>query len=216
MRVRKPGAKNAVELRINRDGLAITKESFDHLAIVQVLSDNVVRAQFPVELIAGRTAVARVKIKTDGDSLAPFETRRDAWLRRIYENSSMSAERARELSKQLHQSLEAALDEGKKSLPPLEAEIKYLASERAQLQRLAAEKKWRFDPREGDAEIVELRRQEKDLREFVERVADVIKKAGGEKTVGLVQLVERARLLEAEADFEQADSASTNKSCRRA
>src|SRR5262249_6698206 len=153
----------AVDVITNRDGLAITREEFAHLALVQVLVGETVRAQFPVELLPGRTALARVKIQTDGESLAPLQTRRDAWLRRIYDNASMSSERGRDLQAQLHHSLAAALAAAKKSLPALEEEIKYLDAERSQINRLAREKKWSFDAREGDQQIVELRKQAKEL-----------------------------------------------------
>ncbi len=204
VRVQKPGAGKPVELITNRDGLAVTREVFDHLALVQVLSGDTVRARFPVVVMAGRTSVARVKIQPGGESLAPFETRRDAWLRRVYENARLSSDRARDLATQLHQSLDAALDAGRKSLPELDAEIKYLAAERDQLSRLAKEKNWRFDPRAGDQELAELRKQAKELGDFVQRVESVLKEAGGEKALGLVQLLERARLFEAEADFDHA------------
>ena len=69
----------------------------------QAAADALTNGGLPVELIAGRTAVARVKIQPGGESLAPFETRRDAWLRRIYENARMSSERARALATQLQQ-----------------------------------------------------------------------------------------------------------------
>ena len=71
--------------------MAITREPFAHLALIEVLSGDAVRAQFPVALIEGRTVVARVKIKTDRESLAPLEVRRDAWMRRVYDNVSLQA-----------------------------------------------------------------------------------------------------------------------------
>jgi tetratricopeptide (TPR) repeat protein len=204
VRVQKPGGGKLAELITNRDGVAATREDFPHFALVQVLSGEQVRAQLPVELIPGRTAIARVRVGGDGESLTPFLTRRDAWLRRIYENARMSTERSRNLSAQLHQSLGAALEAGKKSLPALDAEIKYLEGERDQLRTLAKEKKWTFDPREGDREIAGLNKQAKDLSDFVMRIENVLKDPGSEKSLGLVQLLERARLLENEAEFDQA------------
>jgi hypothetical protein len=204
VRIQKSGMTKPAELLTNRDGLATTLEDFSHLAIVQVMSGETVRAQFPVALLPGQVTVARVKIEEGGESLAPFTTRRDAWVRRIYVNSRMSTERSRELSAQLHQSLGAALEGGKKSLPGLQAEIKYLESEREQLVQLAKEKKWKFDSREGDREIETLQRQQKELGEFVARIEAVLKDPEAEKTQGLVQLHERARLLENEAEYDQA------------
>lgn len=204
VRVQPVGGGKAVEMITNRDGLASTREKFDHLALVQVLIGETVRAQFPVELMPGRTAVARVKIQADGEALTPLVTRRDAWLRRIDDNGRMSMERARDLQAQLHQSLDAAVNSARKSLPALEAEVAYLETERGQLSRLAKEKKWAFDAREGDHQLAELRKQAKELRDFVGRVEGVLKEAGSESASGLVQLLERARLHETEAEFDQA------------
>src|SRR5947208_1379412 len=112
VRVQRTDNSKPEELITNRDGLAITRANVAHLAWVQVLSGETVRAQFPVELIEGRTVVARVKVQTDRESLAPLEVRRDAWLRRTYDNVGMASERSRELAALLNQSLEAAADTG--------------------------------------------------------------------------------------------------------
>ena len=204
VQVLKPGADKGPELLTDRDGLAVTRGNFDQLAIVRVYSGATARAQFPVELIGGRTVVARVKIQADTESLAPLEVRRDAWLRRIYENVLMSSERAHELSVQLNQSLEAALESGRKSLPLLDSEVKYLDQERDELQQLSKEKKSKFTWREGEQQIDELRKQAKELQAFVQRLETVLKNAGDEKSLGLEKLVVRARLLEAEADYDAA------------
>ena len=201
--VMKPGGKPA-EMLTNRDGLASTRESFAHLAVVQVLSGGKVRAQFPVEVIAGRTVVARVKIGADAESLAPLEVRRDAWVRRVYDNVRMSSERTLDLSQQLNQSLEAALAAGRKSLPLLQDEIQYLDREHDELDRLAKEKKRLFQFREAAQQVDALRKQAEDLQAFIVRIETVLKNAGDEKSLGLVKLVERARLLESETDFDPA------------
>jgi hypothetical protein len=207
--VARPGDadKSAKLIITNRDGVA-TYESPAHLAIVRVLSGgsgSPVRAHFPVETIEGRTVVARVKIQTDAESLAPLQTRRDAWLRRSYDNVRMSSERSAELAGLLNQSLDAALESARKRLPPLEAEIKYLDTEQDELRRLAKEKKIAFNLREGEQQIGDLRIQAKELGAFVERLDGVLKQsAGDEKALGLTTLVERARLLEAEAEFDAA------------
>ena len=198
------GAGKPAELITNRDGLAIMRDSFAHVALVQVLSGGAVRAQFPVEAIEGRTVVARVKIDTDQESLAPLQTRRDAWIRRVYDNIGMSSRRSALLSGLLNQSLDAALESARKRLPPLEEEIKYLEHEQDELGRFAKEKKVAFDLREGEQQIGALRTQAKELAAFVQRLENVLKEPGSEKSLGLTKLVERARLHEAEAEFDAA------------
>jgi uncharacterized protein YoxC len=116
----------------------------------------------------------------------------------------MSSERSAELSGLLNQSLEAALESARKRLPPLEEEIKYLDHEQDELRRLAKEKQIAFDLREGEQQIGELRNQAKDLAAFVQRLENALKESGSEKSLGLTKLVERARLHEAEAEFDAA------------
>jgi hypothetical protein len=194
-----------MEPKMNRDGVATISGSFTHLAWVQVLFDKNAVAQFPVALIEGRTVVARVKAQPDRESLVPLEARRDVWLRRVYDEVRMSSERALELSGELNRSLEVALESGRKSLPLLQAELKYLNRERDEISRLAKEKNLSYDLREGEQQIDELRRRVKDLQAIVQRLERIIKEAAGsEKALGLHKLLERAGLFEKEAEFHQA------------
>jgi tetratricopeptide (TPR) repeat protein len=203
--VSRPDAAAPEELSTNSDGLTTTRESYAHLAWVQVLSGETIRAQFPVELIESRTVVARVKIQADRESIVPLEARRDVWLRRVYDEARLSSERAVELSGELNRSLEAALESGRKRLPIVEAELKYLKGERDEISRLAKEKNLAYNLREGERQIDELRQQAKDLQALVQRLERVIKEAAGsEKALGLHKLLERAGLLESDAEFDQA------------
>jgi tetratricopeptide (TPR) repeat protein len=198
-------AAEPMEPKMNRDGVATIRGSVTHLAWVQVLSDKNAVAQFPVALIEGRTIVARVKGQTDRESLVPLEARRDVWLRRVYDEVRMSSERALELSGELNQSLEVALESGRRRLPLLEAELKYLNRERDEISQLAKAKNLSYDLRQGEQQIDELRLQAKDLQAIVQRLERVIKEAAGsEKALGLHKLLERAGLYEKEAQFAQA------------
>jgi hypothetical protein len=198
-------AAEPMEPKMNRDGVATIVGNFTHLAWVQVLSDKNAVAQFPVALIEGRTIVARVKAQPDRESLVPLEARRDAWLRRVYDEVRMSSERALELSGELNQSLEVALESGRRRLPLLEAELKYLIRERDDIRQLAKANNLSYDLRQGEQQVEELRRQAEDLQAIVQRLERVIKEAAGsEKALGLHKLLERAGLYEKEAEFAQA------------
>jgi tetratricopeptide (TPR) repeat protein len=113
----------------------------------------------------------------------------------------MSSERSAELSAQLNQSLEKALKSAQERWPPLEDEIKYLDREQEQLARLAKEKKLTLNLREGEQRIDELRQQAKALQAFIQRIESIPE---NEKSSGLHKLLERALLLEGEAEFDQA------------
>jgi hypothetical protein len=87
----------------------------------------------------------------------------------------------------------------------MEAELGHLTQEHADLKELAQKHKLpakQFDLREGEQRLAELREREKKLAEFVQRIEEAIKQ--GEQNVGLSQMLEKARLLEVEAEFGQA------------
>jgi len=159
----------------------------------------------PVEVVEGRTVVCRIKVKGGSETLAALDYRRDAWLRRVYDNVRLASDRAKELNKLLGKSLQDAQEAARDGLRNVEDELSRLAEEHGELKRLAKENKLadkQFDLREGELRLAELREKHKKLKEFVERIDEVLKQ--GAQNAGLNQKLERARLLEAEAEFAQA------------
>jgi hypothetical protein len=200
VQVFRPGTKERVELTTNRDGLAITREVFDHLVIVRLQG-----VSLPIEIIEGRTAVCRIKVKGGSEKLAALEYRREAWLRRIYDDIRLVSDGTRELNQLLAQSLQAARDRAQAGLKNFDDELTHLTKEHGELKRLAQENKipaGQFDLHDGEQRLAELREKRTKLNDFVQRVEEALKE--GEQNAGLAQLLERARLLEAEADFAQA------------
>jgi hypothetical protein len=206
LRVTRPGAKKAEELTTTRAGLARTQEEYNHLALVQAVAGDQALALLPVPILDERPVVCRIKVKPEAEALAPLEFRRDAWLRRIYDNIRLSAQRVEELNAQLGQSLDGALKKGQDGLKSMDDELGHLTTEGEELRRQARERTppAQLDLREGDQRLNELRQRQKELQQFVGRVEQVLKEAGSAKTQRLHKLLERARLLEGEADFEQA------------
>jgi hypothetical protein len=197
--VSRPGVKERMELTTNRDGLTITREPFAKMVIVHLPREGVT---LPIEVIEGRTVVCRVKLKGGSDTLVAIEYRRDAWLRRLYDNVRLASERGRELSQKLSQSLAAAEEAAREGLKNLDAELAYLTEEQAELKKLADQHKLtgkQFDLWEGGQRIEELRGKRAKLEEFVHNVAKSIKE--GEENRVFNQILGQARLLEAQADF---------------
>jgi hypothetical protein len=58
--------------------------------------------------------------------------------------------------------------------------------------------------REGEQRLGELRERRAELQRFIARIEEVVKEAQSETTLALTKLLERARLLEQDADFDQA------------
>ncbi len=138
VQVFRPDSKDRVKLTTNRDGLAVTREAFAHLAIAYLPSAG---ASLPIALIPGRTAVCRVKLKGGSEALAALEYRRDAWLRRVYDDVALVAERTRELAKIVNQSLPAAEAAARQGLKNFDEELTHLTQEHAELKHLAREQK---------------------------------------------------------------------------
>jgi hypothetical protein len=206
LRVTCPSTAKKTEVATNREGLAVTREEYSHFVLVQVLAGAKQLAQILVAILDDRPVVCRIKVHVGDDALAPLEFRRDAWLRRIYDELQVASVRVTNLNAQLNKSLESALQAGQAGLKNASAELADLTTEHAELLRQARTKTppAKLDLAEGEQRLLELRQRHKELQAFVARVESVVKEAASEKTLRLHKLLERARLLEGEAEFEQA------------
>jgi hypothetical protein len=204
--VSQPGGKTKAELSTDRNGLAVTAERFSRFALVQVGQGGGARAQLPVELVDERTVVCRLKARPDAEVLAGLEVRRDQWLRRVYEQLRLAGERVPELNLRLGKSLQDAVDHARRSLPRLDAALEQLEQERDQLARLVRDHKpaATLDLAEGDQRLAELKLRREELHQFIGRIEATLKDAQSEGTQALSKLLERARLMEQEANFDQA------------
>jgi hypothetical protein len=203
----RPGSDTHSDAATGRDGLAVSPDPFARFALARIVSGGEVRAQLPVAVTAGPAAVCRIKLRPESEARASAEYRREAWLRRIFENARVAVERTAELNRRLGQSLQAALDDGRTGLKNLDAELTYLGRERDELHRLARDLNIpmkRFDLRDGDQELVKLRQQRDELQQFVGRVETVLKETNNQEALGLHKLLEQARLFEGEARYDQA------------
>jgi hypothetical protein len=197
--VSRPGTKEKMELTTNRDGLAITREPFANMVIVHLPREG---ATLPIEVIEGRTVLCRVKLKGGSDALVALDYRRDAWLRRLYDNVRLASERGKELGQKLSQSLTAAEEMAREGLKNLDAELAFLTEEHNELKKLAEQHKLaaaRFDLKEGGQRLDELRGKRAKLEEFVQGIDKAIKE--GEENKLFNQMLGQAKLLEAQADF---------------
>ena len=194
------------ELTTDRDGLAITKEEFTHVAFVRVIKGET-RARFPVEIVDDdRPAVCRLRLGDNAESLEALEFRKDLWVRRIYDELRLASDRVLELHDLLGKSLESALLAAREGLEHVKDEQAALKLEHNLLQRQAAGKQLPkgLDLREGEQRLEELSGRHKELEGFITRLEAAIKEEQSDRTRDLRKLLERARLLETEAEFAQA------------
>jgi hypothetical protein len=202
--VQEPGSTKAAELTTNRDGFLITPLAYRSFVWVKVLSGDTVRAQFPVPLTGAGTVVCRLPALADADSHTAIEFRKDQWVRRIHDDLRLASERVGDLNRALGKSMDAALTAGRSGLQSLTSEIEQLTLERDQIRRQAAQQTAPLDLRDGEAGLAALENKKDDLAQFITRIEAALKKSKSPAALTLAKSLERARLLEGEAEFDQA------------
>jgi tetratricopeptide (TPR) repeat protein len=179
------------------DGLVVTREAYSQLAFVQVYGGARLRAQFPVALVDDRPVLCRLVLGTTDTARELDELRKDSWVRRIYESLLVANDRVTELNAVLTRSLEEARDRAQLGLKALKEEERTLTQVQQQLRQKAG-----LDLSEGDQQLRQLTQRREDLERFIVRLNDAIKQKQSERE--LRTLIERARLQEDEAAYEQA------------
>jgi tetratricopeptide (TPR) repeat protein len=198
------GAK-PTELTTGPDGLIVTPDSYEGVAFVQVVSGKDVRAQFPVAIVDDRTVVCPFSISEEAVVRGQLDLRRESWLRRLYEELRLANERVTRLNRLLEKAPQKALDQARLGERNLFQEIEALEAEQVALRKAAAEQAVvAFDLSEGEQRLRELREQHQQLQDFIGRLNKVITESKSEKAKALQTLLERASLLEKQAEFDQA------------
>jgi tetratricopeptide (TPR) repeat protein len=193
------------EMTTNRDGLVVSKEPFANLVFVRVFSGSTLKARFLVELVDDRTVVCRLRMDSQADALDSLEFRKELWLRRIYDNLLVAADRVSDLNEQLKKSLESTLAGAREGLKELNEELAALDQEHDQLvSEKTRNRLGQFDLREGEQRLEDLRERQKELEKFVNRIDSAIRDSRSDRDKGLVKLLESASLLEARAEYAKA------------
>jgi hypothetical protein len=150
LRVSRPSAKKPEELT-TLHGLAITREEYPHFALVEVGPPSSPYAFVPVAIVDDRPVDCRIKVRPEAPGLAALESRRDSWVRHLYDEIGVVAYRTGKCTGLLNQSLSDALQEGQSGLKNLDAELKRLIGEREEIVRLTRDLKPapKLDLREG-------------------------------------------------------------------
>jgi tetratricopeptide (TPR) repeat protein len=189
------------KLVTDREGvLPRSGETYAHVAFVKVMSGENVRGRIPVALVSERTLDCLFSLSAEAEEQGRKELRRDYWLRRIYDSLQATADRVRELNELGKQAKRRdALEKAREGLKSLEADLESLSEEK---DRLA--KEGGLDLAEGAQRLEDLRKRQKELKEFVTGLGKIIKEEKDPKKQELLAQIERARLLEKQAEFQQA------------
>jgi hypothetical protein len=148
--------------------------------------------------------VCRLRAGAQAESQEALEQRKDIWVRRIYDEHRVVAERISELKRLMEKSPEGALANAQDGLKSLGEEVHGLDLERIAIQQQASAQKPKavLDLREGEERLEDLRVRHKDMKLFIDRLESAIKEK--ELATNIIQLLARARLSEEEAAFDQA------------
>jgi hypothetical protein len=199
------GAPDAFKQATGPDGLVVTDRPFANVAFVQVLSGPTERARFPVALVDDRIVVCRLRANVEADARGQLELRKDRWMRRIYDLLLADGSRVQYLNERLRTSREDALAVSQAGVKGLEEDI---ASLRLEHQHLCEEAdklgKGALDLSEGDQRLKELCNRQQALKDFKNRLEKALQDEGSEQAKTLRTVLERARLLESQAEFDQA------------
>lgn len=196
------GIAKSVDVVSDRAGLAVAPAPVAGFTLVRLFQGERVIAQLPLAVLDDRPTTCRVPLQEDDQGWSAFELRRGLFMRRLLDNLQLSGDRFQELQQKLGTSLPEALKQAKHGLAQLDEELAHLAGEAEQLQALARKLK-APEPADYPRRLDELRANRLELQRFVDRVETIVKE-GAQGGLALTQMLERARLLEVQGEFDQA------------
>jgi hypothetical protein len=197
-------AKPDEEHASDADGLVTTRALYSNLAFVRVVSGATVRARIPVPVVDTRPVLIPISVQVESEARGQFELRRRHTLGQLYESLLVVDDLFKRLNKLVEaKDHAAALKAAETGLTELQADITARTSDLTNLRALAADfTEKRPDLAEGEQRLQELKNRGDELTRFVDNLK-LIKNAA-EKRAELLGMVERARLLEGEAEFGKA------------
>lgn len=192
----------------NADGVFQTSpdKPYRHLAFVTVLDGGTEKARIPVPIIDDRPTIVGISVRAEVGT--PLLIRRNLWIQRLYENLLVQAELFKQLNELAAKPEQRplALERAQSGLKALQADVtnsvQELNSLRKGVQELSGAT--RLDLSDGEQRIADLRKIGVQLQEFISGLEKVLKEENDPKRRELLAKIERARLLETEAEFGEA------------
>jgi tetratricopeptide (TPR) repeat protein len=191
-----------VEKHVPRNGLVVSNEVYDRAAFVRVMVGDVQKAQVPVLLLDEQPVVCRLGAIADSqaESRARLGDRRDFWVRRILEALDVANERVRELNRQRSSDPENTLALARAKHKALTDDLTNLNLERDELRKADA----KLDLGDGERLLGALKKRGDELQSYIEGLDRALKEAKGERAQKLKADYAKARLLETQAEYQQA------------
>ncbi len=191
------------------DGTIFTKESYHHIAFVRVLDANGdVQAKIPVEILDDRLVVCSLGINRQAEELGDLEFKRKRWLNRVYESRLAVGVLFQELNRAAEKSPQSFLEKAQTALKSMETDQANLTEELGELKKTAKAatqgKAILADLAEGERRLQELRAKREELAAIATGLEKDLQLAQSPKAKDLRTMVQQAKLLESEADFDEA------------
>ncbi|GIW79397.1 MAG: hypothetical protein KatS3mg105_1204 [Gemmatales bacterium] len=195
------------ETTTGANGMASSTKRFDGLVLVQVKNGGVVLARFPLALVDGGLHICRIRDHPEAEQLGRLELQKKQWIAHLYENVLVVNGLYKELSQLVDgQKHKEALARAESGLAELNRQIAGRTKEHERLQAAAKQLglSARLDLSEGFDRLRELQKRRTEIEGFIANLRDVIKRENDPKRAEWIALLEKARLLEADAEYDEA------------
>jgi tetratricopeptide (TPR) repeat protein len=200
---RADSTEGEAEKIVPRNGLVVTHEVYDRAAFVRVMVSGIQKAQIPVLLLDERVVVCPVEISTDPEAQRRSRLRdqSDFWVRRILDGLAAADERVRELNRQRNSDPENTLALARKGYQALTDDLANLKLLRNELRKADAKQ---LDLNDGERLMAALQKRGEELQKYIENLDQALKEAKGERAQKLKADYAKARLLETQAEYQEA------------
>jgi hypothetical protein len=196
------------QLSTEAGGYVQTDKSYENVAFVRVMrGGRATRVRLPIPIVGDRTVDCRMAHDPTAEPFAELEWRRDRWVRQLYERLELLQLLAKDLKNLSDKaSYTAAREKAVSGLDELKDEIRNLQDEEGAMREAAKELKLehKLDLADGDRLVQALKTQQDRLAEHIKQIDGVIKDQADPVRQKVQALLHQAKLLEEEADCEQA------------
>jgi hypothetical protein len=169
---------------------------YDNVAFVSCVVSSSLGARFPVPIYEEGVIVCRLPFSQNPQT--QLQADRERWETGMHETDLLQLALFQELRQADPEKREATLDQAKKGLEALESDLRQHERKRDDLI------KRRMDPKAGQTQLASLRDKRDKLKDFISNQEAAIRDANDPARKAILDLINRAKLLEADAEFGKA------------
>ncbi len=190
----------------NADGFVTTENRYRNIAFVVVELNQIVLANIPVEIMGDQTLVCFVSVDKNVEKRGQLDREKSRWLGRLSESHDVQATLFKEVSTLAEKDRERALERARKGLEAVKTDIGQRRTELVSLKRTAEGLGLanQLDVNTGHQPLQELEAGRIALESYIKNLETILKEENNPKIQEWRASVERAKLLESQAEFGQA------------